>query len=85
MMTQYDKSFKLPFVLPPEHPDNILAIANQGDVFSDQGKLTQAEPYYRQAAVEAKRILGAEHRSTLAAVNNHASVLSKLGQSPAGP
>jgi 2,3-bisphosphoglycerate-independent phosphoglycerate mutase len=25
MMTQYDKSYKLPFVLPPEHPDNILA------------------------------------------------------------
>jgi 2,3-bisphosphoglycerate-independent phosphoglycerate mutase len=25
MMTQYDKSFALPFVLPPEHPNNILA------------------------------------------------------------
>jgi 2,3-bisphosphoglycerate-independent phosphoglycerate mutase len=25
MMTQYDKNFTLPFVLPPEHPDNILA------------------------------------------------------------
>ena len=25
MMTQYDKTFGLPFVLPPEHPDNILA------------------------------------------------------------
>jgi 2,3-bisphosphoglycerate-independent phosphoglycerate mutase len=25
MMTQYDKTFPLPFVLPPEHPDNILA------------------------------------------------------------
>lgn len=25
MMTRYDKSFNLPFVLPPEHPDNILA------------------------------------------------------------
>ncbi len=25
MMTQYEKSFPLPFVLPPEHPDNILA------------------------------------------------------------
>jgi 2,3-bisphosphoglycerate-independent phosphoglycerate mutase len=24
-MTQYDKSFQLPYVLPPEHPDNILA------------------------------------------------------------
>jgi 2,3-bisphosphoglycerate-independent phosphoglycerate mutase len=25
MMTQYDKNLKLPFVLPAEHPDNILA------------------------------------------------------------
>lgn len=25
MMTQYETSFPLPFVLPPEHPDNILA------------------------------------------------------------
>ncbi len=25
MMTQYDKNFGLPFVVPPEHPDNILA------------------------------------------------------------
>jgi len=25
MMTQYDKNFSLPYVLPPEHPDNILA------------------------------------------------------------
>jgi 2,3-bisphosphoglycerate-independent phosphoglycerate mutase len=24
-MTQYDKTFRLPYVLPPEHPDNILA------------------------------------------------------------
>ncbi len=27
MMTQYDKTLQLPFVLPPEHPDNILADA----------------------------------------------------------
>jgi len=25
MMTQYDKTLELPFALPPEHPDNILA------------------------------------------------------------
>lgn len=25
MMTQYDKTFPLPFVLPPDHPDNVLA------------------------------------------------------------
>jgi 2,3-bisphosphoglycerate-independent phosphoglycerate mutase len=30
MMTQFDRSFGLPFVLPPEHPDNILAEVMQG-------------------------------------------------------
>lgn len=25
MMTQYDRNFGLPFILPPQHPDNILA------------------------------------------------------------
>jgi 2,3-bisphosphoglycerate-independent phosphoglycerate mutase len=30
MMTHYDKNFPLPFVLPPEHPDNILANVMEG-------------------------------------------------------
>jgi len=67
------------------HPDNILAFTNQGDVCRDQGKLAEAEPFYRRAAVEAQRILGAEHRSTLAAAKVHARVLSDLGQRPATP
>ena len=46
----------------------------------DQGKLAAAEPIYRQAAVEAERILGAEHRSTLAAVEIHKRVLGEMGQ-----
>ena len=62
------------------HPDNILALTNQADVLRDQGKLAEAEPIYRQAAVEAERILGAEHRSTLAAVENHKRVLGEMAQ-----
>ena len=30
MMTQYEKNFPLPFVLPPQHPDNILAEVMEG-------------------------------------------------------
>ena len=58
---------------------------NQGDVLRDEGKLAQAEPFYHQAAVEAERILGAEHRSTLAAMKNHKRVLSEIEQHPAAP
>jgi len=67
------------------HPDIILALTNQGDVLRDQGKLADAEPFYRRAAVEARRILGAEHRYTLAATNVHARVLGEMGQRSAAP
>jgi len=49
------------------HPDRIVALTNQGDVARDQGQLVVAENFYRQAAVEATRILGAEHQATRAA------------------
>jgi hypothetical protein len=67
------------------NPDNILALTNQADVLRDQGKLAAAEPIYRHAAVEAERILGAEHRSTLAAVETHKRVLAEMGQRTAAP
>jgi hypothetical protein len=35
--------------------------------------------------VEAERILGPGHRSTLAAVNNHKRVMSEIKQQPAAP
>lgn len=50
-----------------KHPDLIVALSNQGDVARDQGRPAEAERYYRQAAVEAGRILGPEHPATRAA------------------
>jgi eukaryotic-like serine/threonine-protein kinase len=67
------------------HPDNLLALANQGDVLRDQGKLAQAEPFYRHATAEARRILGPDHQSTLAAADNHERVLRELAVPPLAP
>jgi tetratricopeptide (TPR) repeat protein/predicted Ser/Thr protein kinase len=48
------------------HPDRIKALTNQGDVARDQGRRDQgrrdeAAVFYRQAAIEAARILDPEH------------------------
>jgi serine/threonine-protein kinase len=65
--------------LGSNHPENVVALANRGDVFHDQGKLAEAETCYRQAAIEAERIHGREHRSTVAALRAHEQVLRELG------
>ncbi len=44
MMTQYDKSFGLPYVLPPEHPDNILAEVMQQANLKDL-RVAETEKY----------------------------------------
>ncbi len=59
------------------HPDRIVALTNQGDVARDQGQRDQAEGYYRQAAVEASRILGPRHPAALAAEANLARFLGR--------
>jgi hypothetical protein len=67
------------------HPDRVVALTNQGDVFRARGDLAQAEQSYRQAAAEANRILGPNHHSTRAAVDEHARVLRDLGRRPETP
>ena len=44
MMTQYDRSFPLPFVLPPEHPDNILAEVMQASNWKNL-RVAETEKY----------------------------------------
>ena len=77
----YDYAHSVQCSMGSNHPDCVLALTNQGDVLRDQKKLTEAEVYYRRAAEEARRIFGPDHRSTLAAVSNHAKVLGELGRS----
>lgn len=62
------------------HPDRIVALTNQGDVARAAGRHDEALVYYRQAAVEAGRILGPEHPATHAAEANLAGFLGARGE-----
>jgi serine/threonine-protein kinase len=66
------------------HPDMIVALTNQGDLARAMGRSDEAERYYRQAAGESARILGAEHRVTRAAEANLAQFLGHQGSAPGG-
>lgn len=59
------------------HPDRIIALRNQGDVARAAGRRDEALVYYRQAAVEAGRLLEAEHPARLAAEANLAAFVGK--------
>jgi tRNA A-37 threonylcarbamoyl transferase component Bud32/tetratricopeptide (TPR) repeat protein len=58
----------------PKHPDNVTAQANLGLIQLLRGRPDLAEPFYRKAADEARRILGDDHAITRAAVAEHARV-----------
>jgi tetratricopeptide (TPR) repeat protein len=75
----YDYAHSVQCSMGSNHPDCVLALTNQGDVLRDQGKLADAEPYYRRAAAEACRIFGPGHQRAVAAVNIHEKVLGELG------
>jgi tetratricopeptide (TPR) repeat protein len=51
-----------------------------GDLLHYQGKLDEAEPYYREALEGFRRVLGDEHPDTLIAVNNMAYLQWSLGR-----
>ncbi len=53
----YEYAHSVQCTMGSNHPDIVLALTNQGDVLKDQGKLADAEPYYRHAAAEARRSL----------------------------
>jgi serine/threonine-protein kinase len=62
------------------HPDNILAITNQADVARDADKLAEAERLYRNAALLAERILGADHDVARAAAEKHARSVEEMSR-----
>jgi tetratricopeptide (TPR) repeat protein len=62
-----------------EHPSTLTAINNMGSLLQAQGKLDQAEPYYREALEVSRRVLGEEHPDTLTSINNLGSLLRSQG------
>jgi tetratricopeptide (TPR) repeat protein len=51
-----------------------------GDLYSDQGKLQEAEEMYQRALAGCEKALGADHTSTLNTVNNLGSLYSDQGK-----
>ena len=55
------------------------------DVLEARGAFAEAEPLLRRALEARERLLGPEHRDTLTAVNNLATVLEQLGKFSEAP
>lgn len=66
--------------LGEEHPDTLASINSMGVLLQDQGKLSEAEPYFRDALEKSRRVLGQEHPSTLSAINNLGTLLKAQGR-----
>ena len=54
-------------------------------MLEDRGAFAEAEPLQRRFLEATERRLGPEHRETLIAVNNLASVLERLGKFSEAP
>jgi tetratricopeptide (TPR) repeat protein len=51
-----------------------------GFLLWSQGKLAEADPYYREALEKSRRVLGEEHPNTLMSINNLGFVLQDRGK-----
>ena len=53
-----------------EHPATLISIDDMAAVLLSQGKLSEAEPFCREALEKCHRVLGDDHPKTLDSVNN---------------
>jgi hypothetical protein len=68
--------------LGSNHPDYVVALSNQADVYRDKGNLLQAERLYREAAREAHVLLAEDHSTTRGIEENQARVVAELKKRP---
>jgi eukaryotic-like serine/threonine-protein kinase len=67
-------------VLGDEDPITLISISNMGMQLYVQGKLAEAEPYFREALEGRRRTLGDEHSETLTAIGNMGALLRSQGK-----
>jgi len=67
-------------VLGDEHPNTLTSINNLGGLLHAQGKLSEAEPYLREALETSQRVLGDGHADTLISVQNLGFLLQAQGK-----
>ena len=61
-------------------PSTLTSINNFGLLLEAQGKMTEAEPYLREALQTSRRIMGNEHPSTLISISNMGAFLNAQGK-----
>ncbi len=67
-------------LLGNDHPGTLTSIVEMGVLFQSQGKLAEAEPYFREAMAGYRRVLGDDHPDTLTSINNTALSLRAQGK-----
>ncbi|KAK1992428.1 purine and uridine phosphorylase [Colletotrichum falcatum] len=63
-----------------EHTLTLNTVGNLGLLYSNQGRLKEAEAMYERALEGKEKVLGPEHTSTLSTVNNLGSLYSDQGR-----
>ena len=67
-------------VLGNDHPNTLISINNMGVLLRSQGKLAEAEHYYREALEVQRRVLGDDHPNTLTSIINMGLLLRSQGK-----
>ena len=67
-------------MLGDDHPDTLISIGAMGALLQAQGRLADAEPYYREALAGLRRVLGDDHPDTLTSINNMGFLLRSQGR-----
>ncbi len=62
-------------ILGNNNPDTLNSITSMGALLIEQGKVSQAESYFREAMEGQIRILGRNNKDTLISMNNYGGVL----------
>jgi len=57
-----------------DHTSTLDTVNNLGNLYADQGRLTEAESMYQRALKGSEKALGRDHTSTLNTVNNLGSL-----------
>ncbi len=64
-----------------DHPDTLNSINKKGMLLQEQGRLADAEAYFRESLDGRRRLLGDEHRDTISSVSNMGLFLQIQGKS----
>jgi non-specific serine/threonine protein kinase/serine/threonine-protein kinase len=67
-------------VLGDDHPATLLSINGMGLLLHSMGKLSEAEPYHREALEGFRRVLGDDHPATLASITSMGLLLYSMGK-----